>query len=45
MKKKPTLIRKGRTQALFNTSTRPHKSIKDYTRKDKHKKDISKDGE
>ncbi|AFM41754.1 hypothetical protein Desaci_2840 [Desulfosporosinus acidiphilus SJ4] len=44
MKKKPKATRKPRTQALFNTGTRPHKSIKDYTRKVKHKEAIT-DGE
>lgn len=37
MKKKLTLVCKGRTKALFNTGTRPHKSTKDYTRKVEHK--------
>jgi len=41
MKKKLIVIRKGRTRALFNTGTRPHKSIKDYTRKVKHKRTIT----
>ncbi len=41
MKRKVTVVRKGRTQALFNTGTRPHKSIKDYSRKVKHKRNIS----
>ena len=45
MKKKLTIIRKGRTRALFNTGTRPHKSIKDYTRKVKHKRNISENEE
>jgi hypothetical protein len=45
MKKKTKLIRKPRTRALFNTSTRPHKSDKDYTRKVKHQESISEDGE
>lgn len=45
MKKKVTIVRKGRTQALFNTGTRPHTSIKNYTRKVKHKRNISDDGE
>jgi hypothetical protein len=44
MKKKLTLVRKGRTRALFNTGTRPHKSNKDYTRKIKHKETTSEDG-
>ncbi len=37
MKKKLTLVRKGRTRCLFNTGTRLHKSKKDYNRKVKHK--------
>ncbi len=45
MKKKQTTIRKGRTRALFNTGTRPHKSTKDYTRKVKHKRNISENEE
>ncbi|ODA40054.1 hypothetical protein DSBG_3172 [Desulfosporosinus sp. BG] len=45
MKKKSKLVRKPRTQAIFNTGTRPHKSIKDYTRKIKHKESSSEDGE
>jgi len=45
MKKKLTLVRKGRTRTLFNTGTQPHKSIKDYTRKTKHKESSSEDGE
>ncbi len=45
MKKKLTLVRKGRTRSLFNTGTQPHKSIKDYTRKIKHKQNRSEDGE
>lgn len=44
MKKKPKLVHKPRTQALFNTGTRPHKSNKDYTRKVKHKEAFSEDG-
>lgn len=35
----------GRTRALFNTGTRPHKSIKDYSRKVKHKGKVSKESE
>ena len=45
MKKKITLVRKPRTRALFNTGTRPYKSNKDYTRKIKHKKNVSEDGD
>lgn len=45
MNKKVTVARKGRTRALFNTGTRPHKSIKDYTRKVKHKHKVSEVGE
>ncbi|WP_170932635.1 hypothetical protein [Desulfosporosinus sp. FKB] len=45
MKKKPKVTRKPRTQVFFNTGTRPHKSIKDYTRKVKHKEAINNDGE
>jgi|GEM_PF-1555506 len=41
MKKKLTLVRKGRTRALFNTGTRPHKSMKDYNRKVKHKQGVT----
>jgi hypothetical protein len=44
MKKKLTLVRKGRTMTLFNTGTRPHKSNKDYTRKIKHKETTTEDG-
>ncbi len=44
-KKKITLVRKPRTRSLFNTGTRPHKSKKDYTRKAKHKQNISEDGD
>ncbi|MDR3540920.1 MAG: hypothetical protein P4L69_08170 [Desulfosporosinus sp.] len=44
MKKKLTLVRKGRTRTLFNTGTRPHKSNKDYTRKTKHKENSLEDG-
>lgn len=36
-KNKKILVRGGRTRSLFNTGTRPHKYIKDYTRKVKHK--------
>lgn len=32
------LVKGGRTRALFNTGTRPHKSLKDYVRKSKHPK-------
>lgn len=45
MKKKVTVVRKGRTRALFNTGTRSHKSIKDYTRKVKHKQKVPENGE
>ena len=45
MKKKSKLVRKPRTKSLFNTGTQLHKSIKDYTRKIKHKENISRDGE
>ncbi|WP_407313399.1 hypothetical protein [Desulfosporosinus sp. SB140] len=45
IKKKSKITLKPRTQALFNTGTRPHKSIKDYTRKNKHKEAFSGDGE
>jgi len=45
MKKKLKLVRKARTRSLFNTGTRPHKSNKDYTRKIKHKQNISEDGD
>ena len=45
MKKKITLVRKPRTRSLFNTGTRPHKSNKDYTRKIKHKQNVSEDGD
>ncbi|MDQ7093101.1 hypothetical protein REC12_05825 [Desulfosporosinus sp. PR] len=45
MKKKSKITRKPRTQVYFNTGTRPHKSLKDYTRKNKHKEIISEDGE
>lgn len=44
-KKKPALVRAGRTQVQFNTGTRPHKSEKDYTRKVKHKQGFSEDKE
>jgi len=40
-RKKPA----GRTRALFNIGTRPHTSLKDYSRKVKHKKKIDKDDE
>ncbi|WP_165574423.1 hypothetical protein [Desulfosporosinus sp. HMP52] len=43
MKKKKKTA--GRTRALFNTGTRPHTSLKDYSRKVKHKKKINKDDE
>ena len=36
--KVPKLVKGGRTRALFNTGTRPHKSMKDYVRKSKHPK-------
>lgn len=45
MKKKINLVRKPRTRSLFNTGTKPHKSSKDYTRKVKHKLNISDDGQ
>jgi len=45
MKKKITLVRKPRTRPLFNTGTRPHKSNKDYTRKIKHKQNITENGD
>ena len=45
MKKKLAIVRKQRTRSLFNTGTQSHKSIKDYTRKVKHKENISGDRE
>lgn len=45
MKKNVTIIRKDRIRPLFNTGTRPHKSMKDYTRKVKHKKKDIDNGE
>jgi len=45
MKNKSKLVRKPRIRSLFNTGTQPHKSMKDYTRKIKHKENISEDGE
>lgn len=35
----------GRTVVLFNTGTRPHKSLKDYSRKVKHKDKAKKEYE
>jgi len=43
--KKSKLVSKPRTQSLFNTGTRPHKSNKDYTRKIIYKETTSEDGD
>lgn len=43
MAKDRTYIQGGRVLVKFNTSTQKHRSLKDYTRKVKHKKKIEED--